>query len=78
MGKPPSERTHRREAEAAKRDAYRCRYEQINRTDFKAAWAYIAGLDPGLDEEPPELPIDARRAIIGLARRALELEHEWS
>lgn len=62
-----------------KTDAYRTRYAKINEVDFEAAWRVVSDLDRGLGKSPPtDAPEELKRAILSLARRTLELEHEWS
>lgn len=79
MSKPPEDRTHRQQVWAARIDAWQSRYDHINKIDFAAAWGRAASLDPGLPEKPPEdLPEEAKRAIVGLARYCEEREWEWS
>lgn len=78
MSKPREERTHRQEVEAGKRDAFRSQHDHINKIGFSDAWKKIADRDAGLPKIPPEMPDDAKRAIVGLARWAEELEYEWS
>lgn len=45
---------------------------------YSDAWKLAVELDPNLPREAPDLPEEARRAIVGLARRVLELEEGWS
>ena len=72
------DRTHKQRVEAAKRDAYQSGYDHIDRMTFLDAWKAARELDAGLPLEPPEgLPEEARRAILGLARKVAQLDHEW-
>jgi hypothetical protein len=51
----------------------------INNIDFKRAWAEARMQDSSLPVNPPKnLPEEAQRGIILLARRVLKLESEWS
>jgi hypothetical protein len=78
-GVEPKPRTHKQFVEASKRDAYRSSHEHINQVTFEDAWRVATQLDAGLPLYPPEDTKDsAKRAILGLARRVVELEHEWS
>lgn len=78
-GVEPKPRTHKQFVEASKKDAYRSSHEHINRVTFEDAWRVAAQLDAGLPLYPPEdIKDSAKRAILGLARRVVELEHEWS
>jgi hypothetical protein len=68
--------SHKSTVEKSKRDAYRTPYEEVNRTNLPEAYKMAQSLDPGLPENPTEG--DYQRAVLGLARRVKELEHEWS
>lgn len=73
-----AERTHKQMVEASKRDAYQSGYEHIDRMTFLDAWKAARELDAGLPSEPPkDLSDEAKRAVLGLARRVAQLEHEW-
>jgi len=51
----------------------------INAMDFKRAWAEARMYDSTLPPNPPKnLPEEAQRAILLLAKRVLKLESEWS
>jgi hypothetical protein len=65
--------------EASKRDAYQSGYDHIDQMTFPDAWKAAIELDAGLPSEPPkDFPEEARRAILGLARKVAQLDHEWS
>ena len=79
MGKV--ERTHKQKVEAAKQDAWRSRYEHINKNvaTVSDGWKVAASMDSGLPSElPKDISPEASRAIVGLARRIEELVWEWS
>ncbi len=78
-GVEPKPRTHKQFVEASKRDAYRSSHERINQVTFEDAWKAATELDAGLPLLPPgDVDTPVKRAILGLARRVAELEHEWS
>lgn len=78
--------SHKQEVEKAKRDAYQTPYEKINRINLWDAYRLAISLDPGLPKPDPgyeeaggtPTEEELQRALVGLARRIKELEHEWS
>jgi len=62
---------------AEKSEGYTCQHPQINSMRFNQAWEAACALDFGLPIEDPT-PKNLERAILSLARRVKELEHEWS
>jgi hypothetical protein len=60
-------------------DAYRSRHEMVNLVDFTEAWKVARQFDGALPEKRPvDLPEDAKRAIVTLARLFVEMQREWS
>lgn len=74
-------RVHRRKVElekARKYDGRQTAYDEINQIDFKEAWRRAVEVDAGIPDDPPEnLPEEAKRAVITLARSLAVLEREW-
>jgi len=74
-------RVHRRKVEMAKAQKYDGRqtaYAEINQIDFREAWRRAVEVDAGIPDDPPtDLPDEAKRAIITLARSLAVLEKEW-